>query len=149
MRDCDLVVDQLYSDTPMAGFATEGASLGCAVLVGGYRAAAVARDLAGLPAPPTCYVRPEDFEAALEQLVRDHAARESLGAAARAFVAEQWPHAAVAQRLARVLRGDVPEAWWCDPAQVDHLHGCGLSEASCARACARASRPLRRLGTAA
>ena len=128
MRECELVVDQLYSDTPMAGFAAEGASLGRAVLVGGYRAAAVARDLAGLPRPPTCFVPPEDFEAALERLVRDREARESLGAAARAFIAGQWPHAAVAQRLARVLRGDVPDAWWCDPAQVDHLHGCGLSD---------------------
>jgi hypothetical protein len=129
MRDCDLVVDQLYSDTPMAGFATEGASQGRAVLVGGYRAAAVTRDMADLPIPPTCFVSPGDFEAALEHLVHDQAARDSLGAAARAFVAEQWPHAAVAQRLARVLRGDVPKAWWCDPAQVDYLHGCGLSDA--------------------
>ena len=48
---------------------------------------------------------------------------------ARDFVAGQWQHAEVGQRLVRVLRGDVPEAWWCDPSQVDHLHGCGLSEA--------------------
>ncbi len=137
MRDCDVVLDQLYSDTPMAGFATEGASLGCAVLVGGYRAPHVERDLAGLPRPPTRYVRPEQFELALEQLVCDRAARDALGNAARSFVAEQWPHAAVGQRLARVLRGDVPEAWWCDPLQVDHLHGCGLSEAT-ARAHVRA-----------
>ena len=129
MRDCDLVVDQLYSDTPMAGFATEGASLGRAVLVGGYRATAIARDLAGLPAPPTCFVPPEDFEAALERLVRDQAARESLGAATRAFVARHWSHTAVAQRLSRVLHGEVPDEWWCDPAQVDYLHGGGLSEA--------------------
>ena len=129
MRDCDLVVDQLYSDTPMAGFATEGASQGRAVLVGGYRAAAVERDLVGLPVPPSCFVLPENFEAALERLVRDHGERESLGAAGRAFVAKQWPHAAVAQRLARVLHGDVPDAWWCDPAQVDHLHGVGLCDA--------------------
>lgn len=128
MSDCDLVVDQLYSDTPMAGFAAEGASQGRAVLVAGYRANSVARDLAGLPAPPTCFVLPEDFEAALERLVRDHAARESLGAAARAFIAEHWQHTAVAQRLARVLRGDVPDTWWCDPTQVDHLHGIGLSD---------------------
>lgn len=129
MRDCDLIVDQLYSDTPMAGFATEGASLGRAVLVGGYRATAAARDLVGLPAPPTCFVLPEDFEAALEHLVRDHAARESLGAAVHTFVARQWQQTAVAQRLYRVLRGDVPDAWWYDPAQVDYTHGCGLSEA--------------------
>lgn len=129
MRDCDLIVDQLYSDTPMAAFAAEGASQGRAVLVGGYRAAAVERDLGGLPMPPTRFVSPEDFEANLEHLVRDRASRESLGTAARLFVAEHWQHAAVAQRLARVLRGDVPDAWWCHPAQVDYLNGAGLGDA--------------------
>lgn len=128
MRDCDLVLDQLYSDTPMAGFATEGASQGCAVLVGGYRAAAITRDLRGLPVPPTRFVLPEEFEAELERLLRDTRERESLGATARAFVAKEWAHAAVAQRIARVLRGDVPDAWWCYPDQVDNLHGCGLSD---------------------
>jgi hypothetical protein len=130
MHECDLVLDQLYSDTPMAGFASEGASLGRAVLVGGYRASAAARDQGGQPLPPTRFVLPESFEAELERLVRDASEREALGEAARAFMAEHWTHAAVGQRLACVLRGEVPEAWWCDPKQVDYLHGCGLSEAT-------------------
>jgi len=130
LRDCDLVLDQLYSDTPMAGFATEAASLGRPVLVGGYRAEGAARDLAGLPLPPSCFVPPERFEAVLEHLVRDRAAREALGAAAQAFVRAHWTPAATAQRLLRMLRGDVPQAWWCDPARVDYLHGCGLSEST-------------------
>lgn len=128
MQDCDLVLDQLYSDTPMAGFAAEGASLGRAVLVGGYRAPFAERDCDGLPQPPSRYVRPEQFEAALEVLIRDRSARESLGDAARRFVAGPWAHAEVGQRLARVLRADVPQAWWCDPMQVDYLQGCGLSD---------------------
>jgi hypothetical protein len=128
LRECDLVLDQLYSDTPMAGFAAEAASMGRAVLVGGYRAAAISRDLFGLPLPPTCYVPPEQFEAALEHLVRDRAAREALGAAAQAFITAHWLPAAVAERLVRVMRGDVPGDWWCDPAQADYLHGCGLAE---------------------
>jgi hypothetical protein len=128
MRDCDLVVDQLYSDTPMAGFASEGASLGRAVLVGGYRAPQAGRDQAGMPLPPTCYVAPESFEAELARLVRDADARAALGAAARSFMATQWSHDAVARRLLRVLKGDVPAAWWCDPHAVDHLHGCGLND---------------------
>jgi hypothetical protein len=128
IRECDLVVDQLYSDTPMAGFASEGASIGRPVLVGGYRAEAAARDQAEQPIPPTCYVVPERFEAELERLAQDSRARDALGVAARAFMAEHWTHTAVARRLERVLRDDVPEAWWSYPQQVDYLHGCGLSE---------------------
>jgi glycosyltransferase involved in cell wall biosynthesis len=130
LRDCDLVLDQLYSDTPMAGFAAEAAGLGRPVLVGGYRAGALARDLAGLPQPPTCYVAPEAFEAELARLVRDRAGREALGRAARTFVADHWRPGPTAERLARVLRGDVPAQWWCDPGRVDHLQGCGLPEAA-------------------
>jgi glycosyltransferase involved in cell wall biosynthesis len=147
LRDCDLVLDQLYSDTPAAGFATEGAGLGRPVLVGGYRAgAAIVRDLAGLGMPPTRYVHPDDFESELERLVRDAAERHALGRAAHAFISTQWNAAAVAQRLARVLQGDVPAPWWCEPSQVDYLHGCGLPDGV---ARAHVGAMLRRFGPAA
>lgn len=128
LHDCHLVVDQLYSDTPMAAFATEAASLGRAVIVGGCAADRAAAQVGPLPLPPTVYVRPEDFEATLEALVRDPARREALGAAGAAFVATEWSPAVVGARLLRVLRGDIPPAWWCQPSEVDHVVGCGLPE---------------------
>jgi glycosyltransferase involved in cell wall biosynthesis len=131
LSDCDLVLDQLYSDTPMAAFATEAASLGRAVLVGGYAARSIAADAArhGLPLPPTAFVEPEAFEAELARLAADAEARLRIGDAGRAFVAAHWTPAAVAGRLLRVLEGTVPEAWWVDPAEVAYLQGCGLPEA--------------------
>lgn len=128
LRDCDLAIDQLYSDTPMAAFATEAASVGRPVLVGGYQAGHVPADAAGLPMPPTCFVHPDALESTLEALAADRAECERLGAQARAFVAEHWSPAVVGARLLRLLRGDVPAAWWREPAQVNHLHGCGLAE---------------------
>ena len=38
MAMSDIVVDQVYCDTPMAGFATEAAINGVPVVVGGYYA---------------------------------------------------------------------------------------------------------------
>lgn len=128
LRDCDLAIDQLYSDTPMAAFATEAASVGRPVLVGGYQAGEVAADAAGLPMPPTRFVRPEQLAAALAALAADRTERERLGAAAQAFVAEHWSPAAVGARLLCLLRDDIPPVWWREPAQVSHLHGCGLAE---------------------
>lgn len=128
LRDCDLAIDQLYSDTPMAAFAAEAASVGRAALVGGYTAGRLGQAPAGLPLPPTRFVHPQALESALEALVGDRAAREALAAQAHAFVAQHWSPTAVAARLLRVLRGDIPADWWCDPAQVDHLQGCGLAE---------------------
>ncbi len=131
LADCDLVLDQLYSDTPMAAFATEGASRGRAVLVGGYAARSVAADAArrGLPLPPTAFVEPEAFEPELARLATDADARRRVGDAGRVFVAAHWTPEAVAARLLRIIDGTVPEAWWVEPADVTYLQGCGLSEA--------------------
>lgn len=128
LRTCDLALDQYYSDTPMAAFATEAASLGCAVLVGGYAAACEGGARSALPAPPTRFVHPDAFESALEALATDGAARAALAERARSFVAEHWSPAAVAGRLLCMLRGDIPAAWWCDPSEVAYLQGCGLAE---------------------
>lgn len=128
LRECDLAIDQLYSDTPMAAFATEAASVGRPVLVGGYNAGRVAADATGLPLPPTRFVHPQALETSLEALAADRAERERLGAQAHAFVAGHWSPAAVGARLLRLLSGDIPQAWWREPGQVTHLHGCGLAE---------------------
>jgi hypothetical protein len=128
IRRCDLVVDQVYSDTPMAGLAFEAALLSKPALVAGYFASHVAQALAGQPIPPTRFVHPGDFERALEELVCDASAREALGAAARHFVDTQWQCEQVARRMIRVLQGDIPEAWMFDPRAVRYLEGCGLHE---------------------
>jgi glycosyltransferase involved in cell wall biosynthesis len=128
LAECDLVVDQLYSDTPMAAFATEAASVGRPVIVGGCGADRAAAQVAPLPLPPSVYVRPEQFEATLEALARDAPRRAALGAAGAAFVAAEWSVEAVGARLAQLVRGDVPAPWWCDPSEVEHCAGCGLPE---------------------
>ena len=125
---CDLVVDQLYSDTPMAGLAFEAALLGKPTLVAGYFAPQVAQALAGQPIPPTRFVHPLDFEPALEALVCDAAAREALGSAARQFVDMHWQCEQVARRVIRILQGEIPPSWWFDPHDVHYLEGCGLHE---------------------
>lgn len=128
LRQCDLVVDQLFSDTPMAGLATEAAHLGKPTLVGGYFARELPQGLAGLPLPPTRFVDPDRFEAELEALIQDANARISLGRAAQNFVRTEWACHRVAERLLRALYGDVPSNWWLDPASTRYLAGCGLPE---------------------
>lgn len=121
----DIVLDQLYSDTPMAAFATEAAALGRPVLVGSYFAEyGVLND--ALPIPPTIFVAPSDFEAELQRLVADPEACHALGERGRVFVAAHWRPEAVARRLVRMLRGEIEPHWWLDPASIRYVHGCGL-----------------------
>lgn len=128
LRRCDLVVDQFYSDTPMAGLATEAALLGKPVLVGGYLARDMPDALGGAPVPPTRFVAPERFEQALEELVRSATMRAALASAALKFVQSEWSCQQVAGRLLCILRGEAPANWWFEPANVRYLAGCGLSE---------------------
>ena len=128
--DCDFVIDQIYSDTPMAAFATEAAFCGRPAVVGGY---ASSQHLPSWPSPPSLYVHPDQIEAAIETLVTDEQMRLSLGERARHF-ALKWSARFVAERYLRLLTGTIPEDWWVEPDEVVYLHGCGLSEETCREA---------------
>ena len=122
---CDLVIDQAYSDVPMAGLATEAAGLGRPSIVGSLATAQFAQFIAPDDMPPTYVCHPDDIETAIERLVRDRALREQLGRAAHAFVLRHRTAVAVATRMMRVLRGDVPDEWRFDPGNVRYAGGCG------------------------
>ncbi len=125
---CHFVIDQPWSDTPMAAFAAEAAVLGRPAIVGGLgweelRAATPAELL-----PPSHLCRPDELAEAVARLATDHPYRTELGERARAFVAERWAPEAVAARVLRIMGGDVPEDWNFEPGGVTAPHGAGMSE---------------------
>lgn len=132
LATCDFVVDQLYSDTPLAVFATEAAFFGKPAVVGGYFSEQVDCVLSGAELPPSLYIVPEQLEAAIERLIVDAPFRKALGERARRFVSERWSSSAVATRYLHLLNDDVPEEWWLSPGSVQYFQGCGLSQASVA-----------------
>jgi len=125
---CDLVVDQLYSDYAMPGFATEASWYGKPVLICGYAQPMWKEWLPEEATPPTVFCHPDRFEAELERLVRDPAARAAAGRAGRRFAELQWSPRAVAARYLQIIRGDVPDSWWLDPRDNRYLHGVGMPE---------------------
>lgn len=125
---CDFIVDQLYSDTPMAAFATEAAFFGKPAVVGGYFADSIKQYFNLIDIPPSLFVSPNDLESAIERLVVDSPYRLQLGEQARQFVLTRWSPKAVAGRYLQLINDDVPSQWWCDPAVVRYLSGCGLPE---------------------
>ena len=125
---CDFVVDQLYSDTPLAAFAAEAATFGKPTVVAGYFADQVKNHLDSDDLPPSLYVLPSKLEGAIEHLILDSDFRLKLGEQARKFVSTRWSPSAVAGRYLKLLNDDVPNNWWSSPATVDYLKGCGLHE---------------------
>ncbi len=126
---CDFVVDQIYSDTPMAHFATEAAGFGKPAIVGGYGAQGLYNILAQDRVPPSHYCHPDHIEHAIQKLIVDKGYRLELGKRAKQFVEENWRAKDVAERFLQLIDGRFPEAWLYDPTDIRYLHGWGLSEA--------------------
>lgn len=124
---CDFVIDQLYSDMAMVGFATEAAFFGKPAIVGGYYAAHQQEDLVENWIPPTYFCLPEEIEQAIEKLVVDHEFRQDLGAKAREFVETRWFAPRSAERIIALANSDFPKEWLFDPMQSSYVGGMGLS----------------------
>jgi hypothetical protein len=124
---CDLVIDELYSDVPMAMFAAEAATLGKPTIVGSLYANEFFTHNPDATYPPTIFVRPENLLSELRALVEDAAARTATGFANRMFVETEWSPARVADNYLKVVRQEAPDNWWCVPTEVDYAMGWGLS----------------------
>lgn len=128
LRDCDFVVDQLYSDTPMATLATEAAWFGKPSVIGGYGLQDLAALIPTSMRPVARHCAPEDAEAAIEALLSDPDERQRLGSAAQRFVQECWGATRVAERYLRLIANDIPDEWWIEAGSVNYFHGCGQQE---------------------
>jgi len=128
ISECDFVVDALYSDTPMSGFAVEAATLGKPAVVGGYNASELQRYYRAEDVPPSLYVLPTEMERAIEKLIVDVAFRRKLGELARKFVRTKWTPELVARRYMRLLVGDVPADWRRNPLEYASFCGYGIPE---------------------
>jgi len=128
LQRCDFVVDELYSDTPMAVFATEAAFAGKPTVVGGYYSKDIRKDVPAQCIPPSLFCHPDDLEPSIEKMITDMTYRVELGRRAYEFVISHWSAEKVAARYLALIDGDIPEDWYYDPYRIRYLHGCGLSE---------------------
>lgn len=128
LANCDFIIDQLYSDTPMAGLATEAAFFGKPSVVGGYATADDFGKLNEIFLPPSEYRHPDEIEDAIEKLLTNDQYRLDLGKKAEEFVAEYWTPVKVAERFLRIVNDNFPEEWLYDPKDITYLHGWGLPE---------------------
>lgn len=125
LEKCDFVIDQIYSDLPMATFAAEAAFFGKPAVVAGY-ASRYLGAFSEWPIPPSLFIDPDDLEAAIEHLIVDGEHRIDLGRRAQEFVCTEWAPAIVAGKIRRIFEGDIPENWWASPAAMNYVEGCGL-----------------------
>lgn len=126
LQGCDFVVDQLYSDIPMAVLGSEAARFAKPCIVAGYLADEVDAYIPPRDVPPSLYVRPEQLREAVKKVVEDVEFRRDLGLRAREFVSQRWASKAVAERYLMLLNGQARSDWWFDPATITYVGGCGM-----------------------
>lgn len=127
LQNCDLVIDQLYSDTPLAGFATEAAWMGRPSLVGGYALTEIADFIPAEMFPPSVTCVPEDLKMTLISLLENPQQHFDLGREAKRFVMDKWNAKDVASRYMSLVSRQVPPDWWVEPTTVCYVQGMGLS----------------------
>lgn len=128
LRECDLVVDEVYSDAPMAMFSAEAAFFDKPALVTGYYADAAGSELRADIIPPSLFCLPHELQNGLHRLIADEGYREDLGRRAGAYVRTRWDPAQVARRYLRIIERDVPADWMVDPLACRYLHGWGMPD---------------------
>ncbi|NJL55590.1 hypothetical protein HC928_10625, partial [bacterium] len=72
LRKCDFIVEQVFSDLPIAGFGTEAAWFGKPAIVGGYAKKYLADDqISSTHLPPSLYCCPSQLKENIKTLIVD------------------------------------------------------------------------------
>jgi len=125
---CDFVIDQLYSDSPLATFATEAAFLGKPAIIGGYGWEELKKWIPKNEFPVGVLIEPSELYCTVEKLILDYKLRKDLGEAARNFVLANWDRNRVATKYDLLIKGEVPSCWMLNPTNICYIMGVGLSK---------------------
>lgn len=127
IQKCDFIVDQVYSDTPMAGFATEAAMYSKPAVVGGYGWGEYLKYVPENKVPPSQTCHPDDLKASIALLINNEDYRLDLGKKAFTFISQNWDAIAVAKKYLQLINGNFPEEGWMNPNQIIYVNGAGIS----------------------
>ena len=129
LKACDLVIDQLYSDTPMATLAAEAAYCGKPTIVGGYGFEELKKWIDPKLWPPTILCTPQKFRSTLKAFIENPKLGKDIGIKAQNFVQTKWSAKEVANRYLKVLCEDqLADSCYFDPMELSYVYGAGLNE---------------------
>jgi len=135
LEDADLVIDQLYSDTFLAGLGVEAASLGVPALVGNYGIGILKNLYDSSLIPPAFVVHPTHIESKLSELLENVNVLQEVGKCAKEFIQTRQSPKVVADRFIDIANGSFPDDWYFSPIEVSYIHGLGLAEDELVKIC--------------
>jgi hypothetical protein len=128
IKNSDIVLDEIYSDMPLAGLGSEAAMFGIPVIVGGVYSKVITNDVENEMIPPSVYVSPEEIKNSLRELCLQKEFRLKVGDELHEFVNHQWNYKKVAQRFLDISDDNFDNKWYYEPNKISYLNGWGLSE---------------------
>lgn len=128
INEADIVIDELYSDIPLGGLGTEASYANKPVLSAGYYAACMHCDYENDVVPPSVFCLPEELEHELLELILNRNRRLEVGERCGHFVRKNWNNRAVAKKYRDIINGNIPDAWYFDPANIQCINGYGMQE---------------------
>ena len=134
IKKCDFVIDQLYSDSPLAGFAAEAASYGKVPIVGGYGWDELKKSLNPDDLPPSFLCKPSELIASVKYLCLNENKRNQLSTKLSKFLDQgEWSQANFAKKLSRIISNEIPNEWFVNPTSISYRYGMGLKKEECMR----------------
>lgn len=127
LKRASLVVDELYSDTPMAGLGTEAAINRIPVITVGYYSQCY-KEYLPEPIPPTVFCSIEELKEKIIWLIKDEKSREDIGKAEYEYVMQNWEAGIVAKHFIELLSGKYPAEYWFNPNDNKYIWGCGITK---------------------
>jgi len=122
----DIVIDEIFADTPLGGLGIEAAINKVPTVTSGYFAV-YAKEILGRFMPPSCYCIPEKLENELKELIDNKEKRICLGEKAFEFATRSWSTERVVQNFIEILNNNVPDEWYYDPYACEYPYGAGIS----------------------
>jgi hypothetical protein len=128
LRQMDLVVDELYSDTFMGGLGAEAAAAGIPFLTFGY----AENELSDWSSAPSQlmvgYSNPLELERKIKWAIEDTVGRKSLAEIQMTFRRDQWSNKVIAERFHALALRSFPDSWIFCPEDVEYIWGFGMSK---------------------
>lgn len=128
IQECDFVLDELYSDTPMATFVTEAAWFGKPAIVSGYFSKQYKNFYSEDMLPPSLYVHPDEVKDAIIKMIEKKEYRIELGNNARKFVEDKMSCEKVAERVYSIFEGKARSSWYVNPYKLNYIYGYGMKK---------------------
>jgi hypothetical protein len=126
IEKCDIVIDELYSDSPLGGLGVEAAGFMKPTLLSGYYSKYFHRDNHHYPMPPSLYCLPENLEKEFVKICENEELRREKGKELFEFVLENWSSLAVAQKFSKIINDEVPDSWFFESVENEYIEGYGM-----------------------